>query len=187
MDIDPLFLGAAGALLLLFWAVGASRRVSTLRAEVTRAWRQASAVLQRRGEALAALAAVLRTPLAAEQAALQALLQAQADVAAATQALESRPGDAASAAALAAADAALAARAARVLALVAHERATDGTPLSATPEVAAPLAQWQEGAQRWPFARQVFNDAAQAHDEAIAQFPALLLARAARLNPVGRL
>jgi LemA protein len=186
MDADSLILPAAGALLLLFWAVGASRRVRGLRLALGAAWRQAAAVLQRRVEAVAALVAVLRTPLAGEQAALQALAQAQAELAAATQALEAQPGSPAACAALAAADAALAARAARVLALVAHETTSDG-PLATQPAVAAPLAQWHDADERWRFERRRCNDAAQAWNEALAQFPTLLLARAARLRPVGRL
>ena len=186
MELQDLAGPAAAALLLLFWTVGASRRVRGLRLARDSAWRRAAAVLQRRGEAVAALAAVLRAPLAGEQAALDALLAAQAEVAAATQALEARPGEPAACAALAAADAALAARAARVLALLAHERAA-GEPLAASPEVAAPLAQWHEADERWRFERRRCNEAAQAWDEALGQFPTLLLARAARLRPVGRL
>jgi LemA protein len=69
---------------------------------------------------------------------------------------------------LSAAEATLAAALARVLALQEQR-----------PSLAAiePLAVLQESAQRIGFARQLFNDAVHAYNEAVRQFPTRLLSR----------
>ena len=70
---------------------------------------------------------------------------------------------------------------ARLLALLEHQ-----PDLRSEPAVAPLLAAWTEAQPRLAYARQRFNEAAEAHDTAIAQFPTTLLARGFRLAAVGR-
>lgn len=71
-------------------------------------------------------------------------------------------------------------------ALGAEARAT--APAAPPAETAADLAAaWRGGEEQAQFARRLFNDAAVAHDAAIAQFPTSLLARLYAFAPAGRL
>jgi LemA protein len=69
-----------------------------------------------------------------------------------------------------AAESALAAAAGRVLALLDQDR-----DLSVQEPVASLAAAWRAGQARLPFARQVFNEAAMAYNQALMQFPTRLL------------
>ncbi|MCA3250898.1 MAG: LemA family protein [Pseudomonadota bacterium] len=71
-------------------------------------------------------------------------------------------------------------------ALGAETRST--APAAPAAETAADLAAaWRGGEEQAQFARRLFNDAAVAHDAAIAQFPTSLLARLYAFAPAGRL
>jgi hypothetical protein len=61
-----------------------------------------------------------------------------------------------------------------------------GVKASARAKVAPLLAAWHEAQPKLAYARQRFNEAAEAHDSAIALFPTTLLARAFGMAPVGR-
>jgi LemA protein len=167
MNTDQWLLAAGGAL-LIFWMLGAYNRLVGLRNAIIAAWAQVDEPLQRRSQALLALAEGLREPLADEAGALEALRAAQAQLQTAADALRRRPAMAARAQTLSAAEATLAAALARVLALQEQR-----------PSLAAiePLAVLQESAQRIGFARQLFNDAVHAYNEAVRQFPTRLLSR----------
>jgi len=63
-----------------------------------------------------------------------------------------------------------------------------GIDRRALKQMAADLAAaWRGGEEQAQFARRLFNDAAVAHDAAIAQFPTSLLARLYAFAPAGRL
>lgn len=162
----------AVAALVVFWMVGAYNRLVGLRNAIAQAWQGVDEVLKKRGEALLALAAALRTPLAGEQGALDALEAAASQVRQASDALAARPVAAPLAAAWSAAEASLAAASARVLALAEHlpaVREAEG--------VDAPLASVKDCAAKLAFSRQVYNQAAQGYNAALHQFPTRLLSR----------
>jgi LemA protein len=170
------------AAVLVFWMVGAYNRLVALRSAIGSAWQQVDEVLKKRGEAIAALVAALREPLAAEQGALEALLAAERQVRSAADALGARPVMATLAAALLATEAAMASAASRVLALVAQQPEIGGG------ETVAPhAAVLQDSAARLAFARQIFNDASQAYNGAARQFPTRLLTRLFGFGTCGRI
>ncbi|MCM0608671.1 MAG: LemA family protein [Ideonella sp. WA131b] len=172
---------ALGAL-LLFWVVGANNRLIALRDEVCAAWQRVVEALQPRDAAAEPLVALLRSPMAAEQGALDAFVAATAQSRQAGAALGARPLDPTLAQQWQAAESALAGAASRLLALL--EQQPD---LRADALVAPLLAAWNDAQPRLAYARQRFNEAAEAHDAAIALFPTTLLARALGMAPAGRL
>lgn len=173
----------AAAALFVFWSVGAHNRLVVLRNAVADAWSQVSEALRRRHEAADALLAAAREALASEQGALDAMAQAVAQNRAAAEALGARPLHPGRAAAWLAAEAGFGAAAARLTALVEAAASASPEPLP----LAEPLAAFREAGRRLPFARQLYNDAAAAHDAALAQFPTSLLTRLFDFAPAGRL
>jgi LemA protein len=172
----------AAAAVLVFWMVGAYNRLVALRNQVGAAWAQLDEVLQRRGAAVLPLVGALREPLVGEGAALDALLAAQAQVAAAADAMRPRPVIAEAAQALSRAEALMAAASARVLALL------DLQAELRRAEAVAPHAQaLAEAEPRLAFARQLFNDAVQAYNDAARQWPTRLLTRLYGFGTAGRL
>ena len=165
MTTEQVLLLAGGAL-LIFWMLGAYNRLVALRNAIIAAWAQVDGPLQRRSQAILALAEGLREPLADEAGALEALRTAQAQLQGAADALRRRPATAARAQALRTAEAGVAAALARLLAL-----------LEQRPGLAAaePLAALHDATQRIGFARQLFNDAVHIYNEAADQFPTRLL------------
>jgi LemA protein len=170
------------AAVTVFWMVGAYNRLVALRNDIGAAWQHVDEALKRRAEAVAALVAALREPLAAEQGALDALLHADRLVGSAAEALGGRPVMATLAAALVTAESAMASALARVLSLV-----EQSTALRTHDTVAPQLAVLADSAKRLPFARQLFNEAAQAYNAAARQFPTRLLTRLYGFGTAGRL
>lgn len=172
----------AAAAVLVFWMVGAYNRLVALRNQVAAAWAQVDEVLQRRGAAVLPLVGALRDALVGEGAALDALLSAQAQVAAAADAVRPRPVLADATQALVRAEALMAAASARVLALL------DLQADLCAAEAVAPHAQaLREAGPRLAFARQLFNDAVQAYNDAARQWPTRLLTRLYGFGTAGRL
>ncbi|MBK1714440.1 LemA family protein [Rubrivivax gelatinosus] len=172
----------AVAAVIVFWMVGAYNRLVALRAAIGAAWLIVAEALARRGAAARVLAEALRAPMADEARALDALLAAQAQVQEAAEALAVRPVRLDATLALVKGEAAMGAAASRVLALL------DQQPLlKAEPAIAEQAALLGDSASRLAFARQLFNDAGAAYDEAAAQFPTRLLLRLYRFEPAGRL
>lgn len=165
---------------LFFWMLGAHNRVVALRTAIVTAWGQVEATLQLRLQALAALRAAVEPRLPNEQAALDAVINAQALLQQAGDTLHSRPADAAGAEALARAEAALAPALVRLSSLI--EQHADWRDEA---DVAGPLSTLREQKARWQFARQMYNDAAHAYNAAIRQFPTRLLTRVFRFTPAG--
>ncbi len=170
----------AAAALLVFWALGAYNRLVALRNAVIAAWAQVDEPLQRRAAALAQLADAARAPLHDEQGAIDAALAAQQRLQAAADAMRARPALAPRAAELGLAERALAAAAARLLALLEQRPAAAGA-------TAPLLATLQDANTRLGFARQLFNDAVQAYNDAVHQFPASTLARLFDFRAAGTL
>ncbi len=166
--------------LLFFWMLGAHNRVVALRTAIVTAWGQVETTLQARLQALATLRAAVEPRLPNEQAALDAVSNAQALLQQAGDALVSRPADAAGAEALARAEAVLAPALVRLSSLI--EQHADWRDEA---DVAGPLAALRELAPRWQFTRQMYNDAATAYNAAIHQFPTRLLTRVFRFAPAG--
>ena len=103
-------------------------------------------------------------------------------MAAAADALRERPVQPEAAAALVRAEAAMASASARVLALL------DLDPgLRDDAEVAPQVAALREAEPRLAFARQLFNEAVQAYNDAARQWPTRLLLRVYGFGTAGRL
>ncbi len=167
---------------LALWLLGAHNRITALKSAVLSAWQQVDAALQARGQALAALLQAAAVPLASEAAALEAVATAQAQVQAAADMVRRSPAVADPVAELSKADAVLAAVLVRLLALVEQQPG-----LLADPAVAATLKTLREAPARLAFARQVFNEAGSAYNQATAQFPTRLLGSLLRFGRAGRL
>lgn len=172
---------AIGAV-LVFWMVGAYNRLVALRSAIGAAWAQAEEQLQRRRAVLEPVITALRPTLDDEPLALDALQGALLQLQAAADAVRARPVNSAGVASLATAEQVLANALARLLAVLEHHPALrDG------PEVAAGLQALQDLEPRMAFARQLFNDAGAAYNEAARQFPTRLLTRLYGFGTAGRM
>jgi LemA protein len=181
MSAEQWLVGGIAAL-LFFWALGAHNRVVALRSAIGAAWLQVDAALQQRAAAVAALLSGLRLHLPQEQDMLDAVLVAQSHVQSAADTMRPRPTHAAHAQSLLQADAALAQAMARLSArLDTHESLRNEEAL------AARLAVLHETTPRLAFARQLFNDAARAYNDAARQFPTRMLSRLFGFAPAGEL
>lgn len=170
------------ASVLAFWLVGAYNRLVALRNVIGNAFAQVDELVQRRAAAASALADLVRPAMDSEQAALDTWLAAQVVARQATRALRERPVAAQRAAAVTAAEPPLAAATARVMALLEQHPAA-----AAQATAAAHLATLRETEARLVFARQVYNDAALAYNDAARQFPTRLLTRLYGFGTAGRL
>ena len=170
------------AAVTVFWMVGAYNRLVALRSAIGSAWALVDEVLKKRGDAVRGLAAALRDPLADEPGALDALLAAEKQLRSAADVLGTRPLAPIPAIALVAGEPALASASSRVLALLDQH-----TELRTLEAITVHVAVLRDSAARMAFARQLYNEAAQAYDRAVLQFPTNLLARVYRFEPAGRL
>ncbi len=166
----------------IFWMVGAYNRLVSLRNAIALAWAKVDEALRQRAQAAEPLLAALREPLAAEHGALDATLAALADAKRSATAMATRPVVPESAAAWATAEAGLSAAASRLFALLDHSE-----PLRRQEDVAANTRSWRDANTRLAFARQLFNEAAEAYNVAIAMFPTRLLVPMFRFGPAGRI
>ena len=184
---DWIWIAAAIAAVLAFWVLGAYNRLVALRNTVADAWSQADEALRRRGEGTEALVSVLRAPLVAERGSLDALWASHTQSARAAAAMSARPLLAANAQGWAEAERHLGGTAARVFALVEGHGQSIAADAPLAAAVHAARTAWSEGEERLRFARQLFNAAAAAYDEAIAIFPTSLLSRAFGFEAAGRI
>ena len=184
MTQNQLLLLALLALLavLVFWTVGAYNRLVSLRSAIGDAWTKVDEALRQRAQAADPLLAALREPMAAEHGALDATLAALADVKRTATVMGARPVVADNAVAWVAAEAGLSASASRLFALLDHSDA-----LRQQEAVLATTRSWREADTRLAFARQLFNEAAEAYNVAIALFPTRLLVPVFRFSPAGRI
>ena len=169
-----------GGAVLLFWVIGANNRLVSLRNDISSAWGKVQDALSQRASGLAALAGLLREPLAAEQGALDTWLAAHAEAAKAAAALGAKTVNEGAAQAWVAAESALSAAASRLLALL--EQQPDLSQLEGFNDA---LTAWREGQARLPFARQLFNEAATAYNDAAGLFPTRIVARGFRMGRAG--
>ena len=171
------------AAVLAFWMVGAYNRLVGLRSAILAARLRMDEALLLRGATLAPLVSALREPLAAEQGALDALLVAHGQADGASASLRATAVAAPAAAAdWVKSEAALASAASRVLALL-----EQNLELRMDEAVAALVSTWIESQAQLGFARQLFDAAALAYNEALAQFPTRLLARLFGFGAAGRI
>ena len=176
------WLSLAIAAVIVFWMVGAYNRLVALRTAIGDAFRQVDELVQRRAAAATALAAAARDKMPSEQAALDAWLAAQTTSRQAADALRARPVMAPLATALMNAEPPLSAARSRVMALLEQH-----PEVTAEATTAAHVATLRETEARLVFARQLFNEAAQAYNDAVRLFPTRLLARLYGFGTAGRL
>lgn len=170
------------AAVLVFWALGAYNRLMAQRNAIAQAWARVAEALQQRATVPLPLVAALREPMAAEHGALDGLLLAHEATARAAIEMSARPVLPANAQAWVTAEATLAAASTRLMALLdQHPEALAAEP------VAGLVVTWQEAHARLPFARQLFNQEAQAYNDAVALVPTCWLARVFRFRPAGLL
>lgn len=171
----------AAVALLLFWVVGAYNRLMRHRNALAAAWGQIDELLTRRAAALEPLMAQLQEPMAAEANTLLALAQALERQQQAARAVRSRPAAAAALQAWVVAEGELASPMARLAALVEQHAELAGS------EGVKPLrGQLAELAPRLVYARQAFNDAADAYNQAVEEFPTRLLTPMFGFRPTSR-
>jgi LemA protein len=182
MTVPQIALLAGFGAVLLFWAVGAHNRLVTLRNAIGQAWTKVDEALRQRQAGAEPLLAALREPMAAEQGALDTWAAALAEAARAAAALGGKPVVAEHASAWVAAETTLAGAASRVFALLEQH-----AELRARDDIAASVAAWRDAGTRLGFARQLFNEAATAYNDAITTFPTRLLVRMFRFDAAGRL
>lgn len=177
MSSIPWFLVAVGALVLV-WAVFTYNRLVVLRNRIANAFAQIDVQLKRRHDLIPNLVEVARGYLQHESQTLQAVIaarqQAQGAAAAArTQGLSSeRLGQ------LAAAEAALGLGLAQLMAVV-----EDYPQLQAHATMRELSEELASTENRLGFARQAYNDAVLQCNDAVAQFPDLLVARLCGFTP----
>jgi len=181
-------MGATQWLLLLavvvcvFWMVGAHNRIVALRAAIAEVWAQIDALLEQRAQVLAALSQALWDLWPNGRGGVDALRSAQQQLQVAAQAVRGRPMAAAAAASLATAEGALNATVARVLNQVEAD-----AELHANEGVATQMLALFEFGPRLIDARQRFNQACAAYNDAIRQFPTSMLAPVFRFEAAGSL
>ena len=168
------------AAVLVFWVIGAYNRLVAMRNDIAQAWSKVQLALDQRSATVEPLGLALREPMAAEQGALDTWLAAHAEAAKAATRLQARAVDQQAAQAWVTAEAALAAAASRVLALLDQH-----AELRQQEQVADLTSRWREAQARLPFARQLFNEAAQAYNDARVVLPTRWVAAGFKLRPAG--
>jgi LemA protein len=165
---------------LVFWTLGAYNRLVSLRTAIGQTWAKVDEALRLRGQAAWPLLAGVQVPLAAEAGALRAVDAALNEATRAAQQMNAGPVVAQHANEWVAAEASLAASASRLFALIEQHAAVRDTA-----DVVTQVTGWHEAGQRLGFARQNFNEAAQAYNQACALFPTRLLVRLFGFGPAG--
>jgi LemA protein len=172
----------AAVAVLVLWMVGAYNRLVALRNVIKQAWAKVDDALHQRAAAAVPLLEALHKPLAAEQGALDRLQAAHQEAARAAVVMGGLPVVQAHAGTWVLSEAALAAAASRVFALV-----ESSDEVRQAPDVQTQATLWREAQARLVFARQLFNEAAEDYNAAIALFPTRLLVPMFRFGPAGRL
>jgi|APDOM4702015118_1054815.scaffolds.fasta_scaffold00542_6 LemA protein len=156
-----------GALVFALWVLGAYNRLVSLRTAIGQAWARVEEPLRLRELDATALVQRLRTQLADGHSTLDAVVATQAQLHADLTALRGRPlQQRAALAALVAHDIAC------TEALASLHAAVQADPaLRSDAHLGATLAEFVRLDARLADARERFNEAGQAYDRAIAQFP----------------
>lgn len=161
---------AVVAAVLFFWAIGGYNRMVALRNAIAAAWARVEEPLARRRELLVQLVNLVRPELTGDHGALNAVVAAASQAAAAADAVRARPGSARAVASFAMAQAVFDAAAGQLLATI-----ENGDALRARAEVATALAGGREAEAGIAFARQGFNEAVARYNEAARLFPTRIL------------
>lgn len=169
--------------ILVLWMLGAHNRVTGLKRQVLTAWQGVEQAFGQRAEALQSLLRTVSPVLSGgEQAAIEAVESALAQVVEQSAQVKRKPLDRDAVAELSKADAVLGATLPRLLALVEYhpELAHEATVREA-------LARLGELKLQLAYARRAFNEAGTAYNAAIHQLPTRLLAPVLRFGEAGQL
>ncbi len=157
--------------LLIFWAVGAYNRLVRLKNIIANAFGQIDVQLKRRYDLIPNLVEAAKKYLQHEQSTLEAVMLARNQARSASDAVRSRPANAAAVLALAAAEQALDGSLGRLFAVAEAypELKADQTIRDLSEELTSTE-------NKVTFARQAYNDAVLDYNNAQGQFPALMIA-----------
>ncbi len=177
MSVNTL-VAIALAALLVFWAVGAYNRLVRLKNTIANAFGQIDVQLKRRYDLIPNLVEAARKYLQHEAATLEAVTLARNQARGASDAVRSRPTNAAAVTALASAEDALTGSLGRlfVVAEAYPELKADATIRELSEELTSTE-------NKVTFARQAYNDAVLDYNNAQGEFPAVLLARLFGFGP----
>jgi LemA protein len=172
----------AACAFLVFWAVGAYNRLIRLKNAIANAFGQIDVQLKRRYDLVPNLVEAARKYLEHEHSTLEAVTLARAQARSASDTARSRPANAPAVAALAAAEQTLDLSLGRLFAVAESypELKADATIRSLSEELTSTE-------NKVAFARQAYNDAVFEYNNALGQFPALVIARAFGFAPSGML
>ena len=157
--------------LLIFWAVGAYNRLVRLKNIIANAFGQIDVQLKRRYDLIPNLVEAAKKYLQHEQSTLEAVMLSRNQARSASDAVRSRPANAAAVVALAAAEQALDGSLGRLFAVAEAypELKADQTIRDLSEELTSTE-------NKVTFARQAYNDAVLDYNNAQGQFPALMIA-----------
>ena len=164
--------------LLVFWAVGAYNRLVRMKNTIANAFGQIDVQLKRRYDLIPNLVEAARKYLQHERDTLEAVTLARNQAKTASDAVRSKPADAAAVTALASAEQALDGSLGRFFALA------EAYPDLKADETIRDLSEELTSTEnKVAFSRQAYNDAVLDYNNAQGQFPALLIASAFSFAP----
>lgn len=167
---------------VVLWAIAVFNTLVQKRNRIANAFSQIDVQLKRRYDLVPNLVEVAKRYLSHEAATLEAVTRARSEAFSAAAAVRARPIDAAAVGTLALAEQALGAGMGRLMALAESypELKADQTMASLSEELASTE-------NRIGFARQAYNDEVLAYNDAVGQFPALVVARLSGFAPAAML
>lgn len=171
MSVNTL-VAIALAALCVFWAVGAYNRLVRLKNTIANAFGQIDVQLKRRYDLIPNLVEAARKYLSHESATLEAVTLARNQARSASDAVRSRPANAAAVTALAAAEQALSGSLGSFFVV-----AEDYPDLKADGTIRELSEELTSTENKVTFARQAYNDAVLDYNNAQGEFPTLVLAR----------
>ncbi len=171
MSVNTL-VAIALAALCVFWAVGAYNRLVRLKNTIANAFGQIDVQLKRRYDLIPNLVEAARKYLSHESATLEAVTLARNQARSASDAVRSRPANAAAVTALATAEQALSGSLGNFFVV-----AEDYPDLKADATIRDLSEELTSTENKVTFARQAYNDAVLDYNNAQGEFPAVVLAR----------
>lgn len=167
---------------VVLWAVAVFNGLVQKRNRIANAFSQIDVQLKRRYDLVPNLVEVAKRYLAHEASTLEAVTRARGTAFDAAAAVRARPTDAAAVGTLAVAEQALGGSLGRLMAL-----AESYPDLKADATMASLSEELTSTENRIGFARQAYNDEVLAYNDAVGQFPALLVARVSGFAPAAML
>ena len=164
--------------LLVFWSVGAYNRLVRLKNLIANSFGQIDVQLKRRYDLIPNLVEAAKKYLQHEQTTLEAVIAARNQAKVASDAVRSRPANAAAVTALSAAEQALDGTLGRLFAV-----AEAYPELKADQTIRELSEELTSTENKVAFARQAYNDTVLDYNNAHGQFPALLIARTFSFEP----